>query len=127
MHCWHFSYRRSGKHTQEQGEQWGYSVQRGNKYIYNRQLSCVEYSPHNNIWNFLHNMICAILNTFFKVNFLYKTVSRVLLKQKYQHVSCCDMSQGCSQGYKSKTGPKRTQKGNIPKQRKYKHFTLLKL
>jgi hypothetical protein len=39
----------------------------------------------------------------------------------------CDMSQGCSQGYKPKTGPKRTQKEYIPKQRKFKYFTSLKL
>ena len=34
-----------------------------------------------------------------------------------------DMSSGCSQGYKPKTGPQRTQKENIPKQRKFKYFT----
>jgi hypothetical protein len=39
----------------------------------------------------------------------------------------CDMSQGCSQGYKPKTGPKRTQNKYILKQRKYKYFTSLKL
>jgi hypothetical protein len=39
----------------------------------------------------------------------------------------CDMSQGCSQGSKPKTGSKQTQKENIPKQRKYKYFTSLKL
>jgi len=38
-----------------------------------------------------------------------------------------DMSQVCSQGYKPKTGPQRTQKENIPKQKKYKYFTSLKL
>jgi len=37
------------------------------------------------------------------------------------------MSQGCSQGYKPKTGPQWTQKENIHKQRKYKYFTSLKL
>ena len=37
-----------------------------------------------------------------------------------------DMTQGCSQGYKPKTGPKWTQKENIPKQRKYIYFTALK-
>jgi hypothetical protein len=38
-----------------------------------------------------------------------------------------DMSQGCSRSYKPKTGPKRTQKEYIPKQRKYNYFTSLKL
>jgi hypothetical protein len=37
------------------------------------------------------------------------------------------MSQGCFQDYKPKTGPKQTEKENIPKQRKYKYFTSLKL
>ena len=41
-------------------------------------------------------------------------------------VGASDMSQG-SRGYKSKTGPKQTQKENIPKQRKYKYFTSLQL
>lgn len=34
MHCWHFSDKRQEKHTHGQGEQCGYGVQRGNKYIY---------------------------------------------------------------------------------------------
>jgi hypothetical protein len=38
-----------------------------------------------------------------------------------------DMSQGCSQDSKPKTGPERTQKENIPKQRKYKYFTSQKV
>jgi len=37
------------------------------------------------------------------------------------------MSQGCSQGYKPKTGPQMAQKENIPKQRKYKYFTSQKV
>jgi hypothetical protein len=41
--------------------------------------------------------------------------------------SWIDMSQEGSQGYKPKTGPKWTQKENIPKQRKFKYFTSLKL
>ena len=46
---------------------------------------------------------------------------------------CCwadwwtDGMKGCSQGSKPKTGPKWTQKENIPKQRKYKYLTSLKL
>jgi len=44
-------------------------------------------------------------------------------------ISLClgDMSQCCFQGSKPKTDPQRTQKENIPKQRKYKYFTSLKL
>jgi hypothetical protein len=38
-----------------------------------------------------------------------------------------DMSQICLQGYKPKTGPKRTQKEYILKQRKNKYFTSIKL
>ena len=42
-------------------------------------------------------------------------------------LSMVDMSQGCSPGSKPKTGPKRTQKENISKLRKYKYFTSHKL
>jgi hypothetical protein len=44
-----------------------------------------------------------------------------------KHKFAPDMSQGCSHGYKPKTGPKRTQKEYITKKRKYKYFTPLKL
>jgi hypothetical protein len=42
-------------------------------------------------------------------------------------VRASDVSQGCSQGSKPKTGPLMAQKENFPKQKKYKYFTSQKV
>ena len=65
---------------------------------------------------------------YFNKNHLRLNSKKSLLKSVIPFITdSSDMSHGCSQGYKPKTGPKQNQKENIPKQRKYKCFTSLKL
>jgi hypothetical protein len=90
-----------------------------------------------NIRGFIFASIIDLNMGYLSIPLIEPTQKLLTIMTIFGYFACCvlrmgikpatDMSQGCSQGYKPKTGPKQTQKENIPKQRKYKYFTSLKL